>query len=128
MVLPCDALRLCLYGRFRLETAAGEDRAPKSAKSQVLVALLATSETGGRGRLWLQKRLWSGKETCKASTSLRQALSEIRRALGGNRDVLLADRRSVALDLDRIELVPGAPGAEVLEGIQPLVGDHAIGE
>jgi len=128
MVLRRDTLRLYLYGRFRLETDAGEDRAPKSAKSQALIALLATSETGGRGRLWLQKRLWPGKEAGKASTSLRQALSEIRRAFGEERDVLLADRRSVTLDLDRIDLVPAAPGAEFLEGIQLLEGDHGIGE
>ncbi len=121
-------LRLFLYGRFRLETAVGDDRAPKSAKSQALLALLATSETGGRGRLWLQKRLWPQKEADKASTSLRQALSEIRRALGEDRDLLEADRRSVTLDLSRLDLVPAAPGAEFLEGIQLLDGDHGLAE
>ena len=121
-------LRLFLYGRFRLEGEDGLDLAPKSAKSQALLALLATSETGGRGRLWLQKRLWPGKEADKASTSLRQSLSEIRRALGDFRDTLVADRRSVTLDLDAVELVPAAPGAEFLEGIQLVDGDHAVGE
>ncbi len=111
-----------------MEAADGEDRAPKSAKSQALVALLATSETGGRGRLWLQKRLWPGKEAAKASTSLRQALSEIRRALGDDRDILDSDRRSVTLDLEAVELVPAAPGAEFLEGIQLLDGDHGVAE
>jgi tetratricopeptide (TPR) repeat protein len=121
-------LRLFLYGRFRLETASGDDRAPKSAKSQALLALLATNETGGRGRLWLQKRLWPKKEADKASTSLRQALSEIRRSLGDDREILEADRRSVNLDLSRIDVVPAAPGAEFLEGIQLMDGDHAIGD
>ena len=65
-------LRLYLYGRFRIESDEGVDLAPKSAKSQTLLALLATSETGGRGRLWLQKRLWPNKDAQKASTSLRQ--------------------------------------------------------
>jgi len=121
-------LRLFLYGRFRMETADRSDRAPKSAKSQTLIALLATSDTGGRGRLWLQKRLWPKKEADKASTSLRQALSEIRRALGDDRDLLDSDRRSVTLDLERIELVPAVPGAEFLEGIQLLDGDHSVSE
>ncbi|MEM9426947.1 MAG: hypothetical protein AAGA06_09620 [Pseudomonadota bacterium] len=121
-------MRLFLYGRFRMEAADKTDRAPKSAKSQALVALLATSETGGRGRLWLQKRLWPGKEADKASTSLRQALSEIRRALGEDRDLLDSDRRSVTLDLNSIELVPAAPDAEFLEGIQLLDGDHGVSE
>ena len=121
-------IRLFLYGRFRMETASGDDRAPKSAKSQALIALLATSETGGRGRLWLQKRLWPGKEADKASTSLRQSLSEIRRSLGDLRDILVSDRRSVTLDLEAVELVPAAHGAEFLEGIQLLDGDHGVAE
>lgn len=121
-------VRLFLYGRFRMETAAGDDRAPKSAKSQTLMALLATSDTGGRGRLWLQKRLWPKKEADKASTSLRQALSEIRRCLGDDRDLLDADRRSVNFDLARIDVVPAAPGAEFLEGIQLIDGDHAVSD
>ncbi len=128
MVVQKEKLRLVLYGRFRFETADNCDVAPKSAKSQALLALLATSETGGRGRLWLQKRLWPGKEGDKASTSLRQALSEIRRGLDENRDVLEADRRSVTLDLSRVDLVPPTPGSEFLEGIQLLEGDHGIAD
>lgn len=121
-------LELYLYGRFRFETADGTDLAPKSAKSQALLALLATSETGGRGRLWLQKRLWPGKEADKASTSLRQSLSEIRRYLKDYRDVLAADRRSVTLDRETVEMVPGKPDDEFLEGIQLIDGDHGVGE
>ena len=121
-------LKLYLFGRFRLETAKGTDVAPKSAKSQTLIALLATSETGGRGRLWLQKRLWPGKTPEKASTSLRQALSEIRRYLGDLRDTLQADRRSVTLDTDLVETMPAQAGDEFLEGIQLIDGDHGVGE
>ena len=121
-------LKLYLYGRFRFETADGTDRAPKSAKSQALLALLATSDTGGRGRLWLQKRLWPGKDPNKASTSLRQSLSEIRRYLKDDREVLQADRRSVTLELDVVEKVAGNPGDEFLEGIQLVDGDHSVGE
>lgn len=121
-------LKLHLYGRFRLETANGVDVAPKSAKSQALLALLATSETGGRGRLWLQKRLWPGKPADKASTSLRQSLSEIRRHLGDYREFLVADRRSVTLQLEGIEQIPRQAGDEFLEGIQLADGDHGIGD
>ncbi|MEM8802106.1 MAG: hypothetical protein AAGF55_06195, partial [Pseudomonadota bacterium] len=121
-------LNLYLFGRFRLETMEGEDVSPKSAKSQALLALLATSETGGRGRLWLQKRLWPDKPAEKASTSLRQALSEIRRHLGDHRDLLEADRRSVTLNLEQISQVPGRPEDEFLEGIQLVEGDHGLEE
>jgi hypothetical protein len=128
MVLLNAKLTMYMYGRFRLEDADGTNFAPKSAKSQTLLALLATSETGGRGRLWLQKRLWPGKDASKASTSLRQALSEIRRSLGDHRAALVADRRSVTLDLKHVWLVPGADGAEFLEGIQLIDGDHGVGD
>ena len=121
-------LNLYLFGRFRLETTDGVDVAPKSAKSQALLALLATSDTGGRGRLWLQKRLWPEKPAEKASTSLRQSLSEIRRNLGDHRDLLKADRRSVTLDLDQICQAAGRPEDEFLEGIQLVEGDHGLEE
>ena len=121
-------LKLYLFGRFRLENADGASLAPKSAKSQTLLALLATSDTGGRGRLWLQKRLWPGKTPEKTSTSLRQALSEIRRHLGKHRDILRADRRSVTLDLDLVETMPAQPGDEFLEGIQLIEGDHGVSD
>lgn len=123
-----DKARLTLYGRFRFEDGEGRDIAPKSAKAQTLVALLATSETGGRGRLWLQKRLWPRSEAEKASVSLRQALSEIRRCLGDARDLLTADRRSVNLALTDITIVPTDSGAEFMEGVALIDGDHSVAD
>lgn len=119
---------LTLFGRFRFDAGDGTDLAPKSAKSQALIALLATSDAGSRGRLWLQKKLWPNSPSEKASVSLRQALSEIRRSLGDHKDLLIADRRSVALPLDQIELAPAKPGEEFLEGIALSAGDHALEE
>ena len=111
------ALQLGLYGRFRLTDESGTSRAPKSAKAQALIAMIATSETGSRGRLWLQKKLWASSERDRASVSLRQALSEVRRALGPSRDLLQADRRSVILDMSRVSLIPRNGDQEFLEGI-----------
>ncbi|MBT8416670.1 MAG: hypothetical protein KJO42_04450 [Silicimonas sp.] len=109
--------RLSLYGRFAFTASDDRDIAPKSAKAQALIALLATSDNGGRGRLWLQKRLWPNSPPEKAAISLRQALSEIRRAFGEDRDLLVSDRRSAALNLDRLDLVAPETGQEFLEGI-----------
>ena len=120
--------QLALYGRFRFVGPDGCDLAPKSAKSQTLIALLATSEKGGRGRLWLQKRLWPSSGSDKAAVSLRQSLSEVRRALGEERDLLFADRRSVSLDLDRIDLVEPAQDEEFLEGVGMSGADHGLPE
>lgn len=111
-----------------MTAADGSDIAPKSAKSQTLIALLATSENGGRGRLWLQKRLWPKSEPDRAAVSLRQALSEIRRAFGEEREILVSDRRSVSLDLERVELVAGDPGAEFMEGVGLAGAEHSLGD
>lgn len=120
--------KLNLHGRFAFHAADGRDIGPKSAKSQALIALLATSERGGRGRLWLQKRLWPGSEPEKAAISLRQSLSEIRRALDQDRDLLQSDRRSVMLDLERIELLDAEPGSEFLEGVGLSKAAHGLGD
>ncbi|MEQ9038437.1 MAG: hypothetical protein RIE24_08800 [Silicimonas sp.] len=119
---------LVLYGRFTFTAPDGRDVAPKSAKSQALVALVATSEGKGRGRLWLQKRLWPNSDPERAAVSLRQSLSEIRRALDEDRDLLISDRRSVSLDLTRIDIAPALPGAEFLEGVGLSGADHGIGD
>ena len=108
---------LKLFGGFEFLTSEGRSIAPKSAKSRTLLALLATSQSGSRGRLWLQKRLWPDSDAEKAAMSLRQALSEIRRALGAHRELLWADRRYVGLDLDRIGLVAQGPGEVFLEDV-----------
>lgn len=119
-------LRLGLWGRFRLVDANGVSFAPKSAKAQALIAMVATSDTGSRGRLWLQKKLWASSERDRASVSLRQALSEVRRALGPARDILVADRRSVSLDLSTVEMIPREGDQEFLEGIGLADRDYVL--
>ena len=121
-------VRLHLFGRFRFIAGDGTDIAPKSAKAQALIALLATSDTAGRGRLWLQKRLWSTSDPDHAGVSLRQALSEIRRYLGDYRDLLISDRRSVSLKISAIELVPAIDHDEFMEGLGLAEGTHDIGD
>jgi hypothetical protein len=119
-------LRLCLFGRFALTDANGACRAPKGAKAQALIAMVVKSETGSLGRLWLQKKLWANSDSDRASVSLRQALSEVRRALGPAREVLIADRRSVSLDLAIIDLVPRQGHQEFLEGSRLGNRDHVL--
>ncbi len=119
-------LRLALYGRFTLVDEEGVSRAPNSAKAQALIAMIATNDTGSRGRLWLQKKLWSTSDRDRASVSLRQALSEVRRCLGPARDLLQADRRSVSLDMERILVTAPKEGQEFLEGIGLGDRDHVL--
>ena len=123
-----EKLIMHLYGRFRLLDQEGTDFAPKSAKAQALLALVATGDSGSRGRLWLQKKLWPNSESDRASVSLRQCLSEIRRGLGPYREVLIADRRSVALSFDTVQVKEAEPGQEFLEGIGLSANDHALSD
>ena len=89
----------------------GRDVTPKSAKSRGLLAILAMSRDLRRSRMWLRGKLWSMSGTTQGSDSLRQALTEIRRALRENADALIADRRSVSLDPDKVEILKPAAGA-----------------
>lgn len=93
-----------LLGHFRIATQGGENLTPQSQKAQGVLALLATGKGCQRSRLWLQDKLWSDSEPEKSSANLRQALTTIRRALGKHADLLQANRLSVWLDEDRLEI------------------------
>lgn len=111
---------ITLFGRFRVETEDGVDVTPKGMKAQGLLAMLCVSDGYCRTRAWLQTMLWSDRSRRQASTSLRQSLSELRNRLGPDlRSVLIADRRNVQLDSDRISIHPAASDGsqEFLEGI-----------
>ncbi|MFN3937158.1 MAG: hypothetical protein ACK4KW_06230 [Gemmobacter sp.] len=118
-------IRIRMVGDFAVEGPGGHDLTPRGAKSRALLALLCRTPGRRRPRRWLEARLWSDRGQEQASGSLRQSLVEIRRALGNEAGILLADRDSVALgevstDLDddtetaRLHL---AAGREFLEGL-----------
>jgi tetratricopeptide (TPR) repeat protein len=111
-------LRIGLSGRFAVTGPDGADLVPRSAKAQGLVALLATSPDLCRNRRWLEDKLWSDRGREQASASLRQALSEVRRAFADRAEVLTADRQVVRLDRSAVTVeVTDGGEAEFLEGI-----------
>ena len=91
-------MRLQLVGSFRLIDDAGVDRTPRAAKARAVLAMLASVPERRRSRRWLESRLWSDRGPDQASGSLRQALMQIRRALGPHADCLGADREAVWVD------------------------------
>ena len=96
------------------------DLTPKSAKAQGLTALLATGMRMSRSRSWLQDKLWSDRGRSQGAASLRQVLTEMRRVLGPHKDCLIANRKTVAFDSDRVVITHTAPSdtqPEFLEGI-----------
>ena len=98
------AYRMYLIGPFAITDPAGNVLTPKSQKSQAVLAMLALSLRGSRSRVWLRDKLWSDRPEDQASASLRQALLDIRKSLGDARDILVADKNTVSLCMDRIRL------------------------
>ncbi|WP_299847777.1 hypothetical protein [uncultured Paracoccus sp.] len=109
-------LKFELRGPFRVESADGRVLTPKAAKEQGLLLLLLTAPHQERSRIWLQDKLWSDRSQQQGSASLRQALSQLRRAFGDCGDILQTDRRTVRLDPDRLDIRRDG-SAEFAEGL-----------
>ncbi len=114
---PGDWVTIRLSGRFAVFAPTGEPITPTAAKEQALLALLATSKTGERGRAWLQDKLWSDRAPQQAGSSLRHALSSLRRRLGEWQHIFETDHTSARLRLDLVDVFDLAADGEFLEGI-----------
>jgi DNA-binding SARP family transcriptional activator len=108
-------VELSLHGTFAVRTLQGEDLTPKPQKARALLALLATAPDLRRARRWLEERLWSDRGPQQAAGSLRQALVDLRRALGPHGDIVNATRDWVEIRQGSLNLV--TPVGEFLEGI-----------
>ncbi|MGF1660635.1 MAG: BTAD domain-containing putative transcriptional regulator [Rubrimonas sp.] len=102
--------RLGVIGAFGL-TLDGAPVALRNRKAQALLALLALSGAASAPRERLAAALWSESDAEQARQSLRQTLSDLRRALGAEADALLSiERNDVALrpgalDIDLLGLL-----------------------
>lgn len=99
------AFRMFLFGPFTVQGPDGSDLTPKSRKSRAILAMLAVAPRGSRSRVWLRDKLWSDRGEDQASASLRQALLDIRTALGPQAArALSADKNTVSLDLESVQV------------------------
>lgn len=96
---------LRVFGRFSITDENGRSFTPKGLKARGVLALLALAPDHCRSREWLQDKLWSERNRKQGSESLRQVLTEIRKALGTESDVLKSDREKVSLDPRRFTLL-----------------------
>jgi hypothetical protein len=117
-------MHIRLIGLFQVLDETGRDRTPRGAKSRALLAMLCQTPGHRRPRRWLEGRLWSDRGAEQASGSLRQALTELRKALGPLALLLESDRDCVALhgfatDLDND---PDEARAALLQGRDFLEG------
>jgi tetratricopeptide (TPR) repeat protein len=114
-----------LVGVFEVRGQDGRDCTPRGAKARAILAMLCQTPDRRRARRWLESRLWSDRGAEQASGSLRQALMEIRKAMGDEAEWLETDRDMVRLgavttDLDQDPEAAARAlqaGREFLEGI-----------
>jgi DNA-binding SARP family transcriptional activator len=102
---PIGHFKMSLFGSFHLEGPNGENLTPRGQKARALLALVALAKRGQRSRIWLCSKLWSDRPAEQAYASLRQALAEIRKALGVySESILGADKFDVSLDLSKVSV------------------------
>jgi TolB-like protein/Tfp pilus assembly protein PilF len=117
------AFELVTLGGFELRGAEGGPIALKSRKSRALLAILAVQRSLGMGRAGLAGLLWAERGEAQARGSLRQALAEIRRALGPEGAEVLRsggerveiDGTRIAIDVVRFEALVGTGDRAALE-------------
>jgi hypothetical protein len=120
-------LRLAIFGRFRAADALGNEIPIKSRKSRALLAYLALPPGKERSREAIMALLWSDRGDEQARSSLRQALSGLRKDLG---ETAIATLRitdeSLELDPDHVMVEPASPGEVLLDGLR--INDPAFEE
>jgi len=77
----------------------------RGRKARALLGILALTPSRRRPRSGLQDKLWSDRSPEQGAASLRQTLTEIRRAFGeAHRDCLPGDLHGIELAPDRVEV------------------------
>ncbi|MEO1456016.1 MAG: hypothetical protein AAFV49_00420, partial [Pseudomonadota bacterium] len=84
-------LYVSLVGTVQIRDESGQMYTPSGRKTRGLVALLMFSKDFRRSRSWIQDKLWSDRGADQGAASLRQALTDLRRALGSYRDALITE-------------------------------------
>ncbi|MBK8085202.1 MAG: hypothetical protein IPK28_16075 [Devosia sp.] len=96
-------LKVLLLGPFQIIGPDGRDLTPRRQKANALLALVAVAHRGQRARSWLCSRLWSDRSQEQALGSMRQSLTDLRRALGADWDRYLhIDAFNVAIDFSSV--------------------------
>lgn len=110
--------RLQILGTFALQTPGRDDASPGPRKARALLGYLALNPAGAT-RSRLASLLWGDAPDAGARTSLRQALSAVRRGLGPDAATWLetdGDRVSLAtesLQVDALEILGADPQADL---------------
>ncbi len=123
-------IKIQTVGPFKVIGPNDEDLTPNGAKACALLAILALTDGKSRPRRFLEEKLWSGRAPEQAGQSLRQELTQIRRAFGDHAECFVVDRATARLDPELVSVDFDAldatfeDGRELLEGL--LVRDAAF--
>lgn len=116
-------VKIQVAGPFVLYGTGGAEIPISIRKEAAVLALLALSPGHRQSRKWIQSKLWSDRGEEQGAASLRQALSNLRRKLGPDQNILDVDRQYVSLNKTLIDIdIEAAPSAgssqtELLQGI-----------
>ncbi|MEM9032411.1 MAG: hypothetical protein AAGB18_07165 [Pseudomonadota bacterium] len=112
-----------------IRAADGADVTPSPAKVRALVVLLALTPGLRQGRSWIQDKLWSDRGAEQGQGSLRQALTELRKALGADREILLARDGWIGFDPGAVAIDLSPPlGALDLSGVPELASGLEVAD
>ncbi len=108
-----------VLGAVRITDRDGQDWTPPGTRPQAIIAALVTAANFSRSRAWLQDLLWPTRSAAQGSTSLRQALSVIRKSLP-DPQLLVNKGGLISLDLDRVRCDPEAEAVTMLQAGHPI--------
>ena len=111
-------LSIQIYGPLIISWSDGRDLRLAGAKQRALIAMLATAPGHARTRSWLQSQLWSDSDEHQGRGNLRQALFQLRRALGDRFAAVIRTEGDVISLVDgTFELTGNPESGDFLEGI-----------
>jgi len=108
-----------VLGAVRLTDAESVDWTPPGTRPQAIIAALVTAGNHSRSRAWLQDLLWPTRSSAQGSTSLRQALSVIRKSLP-DPTLLITKGGLVSLDTCRVKCDPEAEALDLMKAGHPI--------
>jgi TolB-like protein len=104
MMTATKRFTLGLCGPVRLLKPTGERIEIPSRKGVAVIAMLAMARDGERTRGWLQDKLWGTRQQVEARGSLRRELSNLRKLLNRDTELLVCKRDRVRLSLELIDI------------------------
>ncbi|MEL7164139.1 MAG: hypothetical protein AAGL96_01605 [Pseudomonadota bacterium] len=111
-------LNVRLFGGFACDWSDGTPLDIRGAKHRALIAMLATSKNGTHSRRMLYQTLWSRSGEEHGRSSLRRSLSDLRKIMGADFDLLFTTSMAdITIDISRVRLLGNPSDGLFLDGV-----------